>query len=192
MHAMMMRLATSMAFLGGIILSVLILLTVVSIAGRSANTIGHVDSIQATVPFLADFLTTLGPIPGDFEIVEAGVAVAIMAFLPICQLRRGHASVELLTSMLPGIANRVLAFIWELVFAFVLIVITWRLFVGTTDKARYGETTFLLQFPVWWGYAACTALGVLVCIIAVYSVWLHGQELRSPDQTTTEHGSIES
>lgn len=172
-----------MALLGGLVLACLIVVTCISVAGRLLNTVGHYAFIKENIPFLSSILTQAGPILGDFELVEAGVAFAIMAFLPWCQLNRSHASVEVFTGFLPKTTNRFLAFFWELVFAFVIFVITWRLYVGTTDKMRYGETTFLLQFPVWWGYAACCAAAVIACIIAVYSAWLHAREVFSPVDT---------
>ena len=167
-----MQISNALALFGGIILLALVLVTVISVLGRSANTIGHMEFVKEQLPLLAGFLSSLGPILGDFELVEAGVAVAIMAFLPICQLKRGHATVELFTHMLPARVSLFLAALWEMLFAAVLIIITWRLFVGTWDKFRYGETTFLLQFPIWWGYALCSAIGVLASIVAVYSAWL--------------------
>ncbi len=177
MHSTISKIANWLAMLGGIILCFLIAETIISILGRSLNTIGHLSFFQESLPPIANLLTALGPIPGDFELVEVGVAVAIMLFLPICQLNQGHASVELLTKMMPAIFNKWLAFIWEFLMAFVLIIITWRLFVGASDKLRYGETTFLLQFPVWWGYAACAVAGVFVCIVALYTTWQRASAL---------------
>ena len=52
--------------------------------------------------------------------------------------------------------------------ALVILLITWRLFAGMQDKLRYGETTFLLQFPVWWAYAACLAAACIACIVSLY------------------------
>ncbi|MEO0909282.1 MAG: TRAP transporter small permease [Pseudomonadota bacterium] len=181
MTAMVHKLARLMALIGGTVLSLLILITCVSILGRLLNTFGHSDFIKSNLTFLSDFLTQFGPIVGDFELVEAGVAFAIMAFLPLCQLTRSHASVELFTSALPERFNRYLSLLWEAIFAFVLVIIAWRLYVGTTDKMRYGETTFMLQFPVWWGYAACCAAAVIACLVAIYAVWLRIVDIRQPE-----------
>lgn len=178
MHRMMMRLSNALALFGGLILLALVAITVISVLGRSANSVGHMEFVQTQFPPLAILLSGFGPIIGDFELVEAGVAVAIMAFLPVCQLNRGHASVELFTQLLPSRLSHFLAFIWEALFAFVLIIITWRLFIGTSDKIRYGETTFMLQFPIWWGYALCAGIGVLVSVVALYSTWLRFCDLR--------------
>jgi len=170
-----------MALLGGVVLTCLIAVTCLSVIGRVLNTLGHSDFVKDKLTFAHDVLTWFGPITGDFEIVEAGVAFAIMAFLPLCQLNRSHAIVEVFTGFMPGKANRFLDLLWETLFSFILIVIAWRLFIGTTDKMRYGETTFMLQFPVWWGYAACTVAAGIACLVAVHSVWLRIGDLRAAD-----------
>ena len=188
----MRRLAKWMALVGGVVLMCLIAITCISVIGRLLNTIGHNDFLENNFQFISTQLTRFGPIIGDFEIVEAGIAFAIMAFLPWCQLNRAHATVELFTGFLPGNLNRFLGFIWEVLFAFVMIIIAWRLYVGTTDKMRFGETTFMLQFPVWWGYAACTVAAIIACIISVYSAGLYAKDLKNgtPDTSQTgEHGA---
>jgi len=63
----------------------------------------------------------VGPINGDFELVEAGVAFAIFAFLPLCQISAGHASVDIFTAKLPMRINRVLQLGIDVIFAIVLI-----------------------------------------------------------------------
>lgn len=181
----MFGLARVMALFGGVVLVSLIVITCASVAGRILNTFGHSTFFKENLTSIGSFFTQFGPIVGDFELIEAGVAFAIMAFLPWCQLNRAHATVELFTGFLPDKPNQFLALIWEAVFAFVMIIITWRIYVGATDKMRYGETTFLLQFPVWWGYAACTVAAAVACVVAVYSVWLHLKDVlanNNPDQ----------
>ena len=191
MDKLVRRCARLMAFAGGAVLVCLVILTCVSIIGRLLNTMGHSPFVETYLSFLAPFLKGFGPINGDFELVEAGIAFAIMAFVPLCQLGRGHATVEVLTSMMPVSLNRLLAFIWEIVFAFVMFVIAWRLYVGTTDKMRYGETTFMIQFPVWWGYAACTFAAVVAFLVSLWSVWLHFRDLRDVGAGTRDSRAAE-
>ena len=183
LHRIMTGLAKALALLGGAVLVALILLTCLSVIGRSLNTIGHIDWVENTFAFALPLLRRFGPINGDYELVEAGIAFAIFAFLPWCQLTRGHATVELFTSGLPVKANRALMLVWEIVFAAVITIITWRLYVGMSDKMRYGETTFLLQMPVWWAYGICVIAAVVASVVAVYSVWLHANDLRAPRES---------
>lgn len=170
MHVFANRLARVMAVLGGIVLSALILLTCLSIIGRSLNGMLHGDLMERIAPGFAQWALDLGigPINGDFELVEAGVAFAVFAFLPLCQISSGHASVDIFTNQLPARANRFLRAVIEVVFAVVLIVIAWRLYEGMMSKRGYGETTFLLQFPIWWAYAASFVGAVVAALIGVY------------------------
>lgn len=170
MQTFMDRLARGFALLGGTTLLLLIVLICVSVLGRSMNGFLHSDVAQAVVPGLANWLLGLGtgPINGDFEIVEAGMAVAIFAFFPICQLRGAHATVDIFTSALPARANSVLRLIIDIVFAAVLVLLAWYLLLGGLSKLRSGQTTLLLQFPVWWSYAACIIPLWVAALVGIY------------------------
>ena len=178
MHRVMMGLARFMAVLGGIVLTLLILLTCVSIAGRLLNGFLHGDLMQGIAPGLATWLIELGvgPVNGDFELVESGVAFAIFAFIPLCQITSGHASVDILTNAFPAGVNRFLRMVIDIVFAAVLILIAWKLYDGMVSKMRYGETTFLLQFPIWWAYAASLIGAVVSAVVAVYMALVRSYE----------------
>lgn len=154
-------LARGLAILGGLALVAITLITVVSITGRALIGFG------------------LRPIPGDFELVEAGTGFAIFAFLPWCQLKRGHATVDVFTSFLPGAVNRVIDLVSELLMTAVIVLIAWRLWAGMLDKIRYNETTFILQFPVWWGYAAAMGALVVAVIVSFYVLAIRIRELRT-------------
>lgn len=172
-------LARFMAVLGGIVLTALILLTCVSVLGRSINTILHFDWLAAASAGATQMLldTGVGPVPGDFEVVEAGIAFAIAAFLPLCQITGGHATVDIFTAYLPERANRFLIALWEVVFALVLILIALRLYEGMSSKMRYGETTMLLQFPIWWAYGGCFLGSVVAALVSVYVACVRVAEL---------------
>jgi TRAP-type C4-dicarboxylate transport system permease small subunit len=152
-------LARALAILGGVVLAVITVLTVVSIGGRAFIWAG------------------LRPIPGDFELVEAGMGFAIFAFLPWCQLRRGHATVDLFTSLFPARVNRVIDLVTELLMTAVIVLIAWRLWYGMQDKIRYNETTFILQFPVWWGYAAAMAAAAVGVVVSFYMLFVRIREV---------------
>lgn len=170
MSDVMLKLARAMAVLGGLVLTVLVLMVCVSILGRGGNTFAHWDTLVDSAPGVSETLIGLGlgPIPGDFELVEAGIAFAIFAFLPLCQISRGHASVDVFTSMMPMRINLWLSALWECLLTALVLLITWRLGVGMLDKAGNGETTFILQFPIWWAYAASFFAALVAAIIAVY------------------------
>jgi TRAP-type C4-dicarboxylate transport system permease small subunit len=155
---LMRRIAAAMALAGGLVLLALVALTCISVAGRALVGLG------------------LGPVPGDFELVEMGVAFAVFAFLPWCHLNRGHASVELLTRYFGRTANAWLDLVADLLMFLVAALITWRLALGTLDKRSYHETTFILELPVWWAYAGCLVGAAVFTVVALYGV---GRSLRA-------------
>lgn len=146
-------LAKLMALAGGVVLTALAVMAAVSIVGRAFSRFG------------------LGPVPGDFELIEAGCAVAIFAFLPWCQLRQGHVTVDLLGSYLPAQLWASLAVIGNIAMSIIALIVAWQLWLGFLDKLAYGETSMILQMPIWWGYAG-GVLGAAVFVLAcLYTVW---------------------
>ncbi|SFT92111.1 TRAP transporter small permease [Sedimentitalea nanhaiensis] len=170
MKNFMMGLARFMALLGGFVLTLLIVLTCISILGRLLNGFFHGPLMETMAPGFARWMIDLGvgPVNGDFELVESGVAFAIFAFIPLCQITAGHASVDILTNRFSAAVNRFLRMITEIVFAAVLILIAWKLYDGMLSKMRYNETSFLLQFPIWWAYAASLFGAVVAAVVGTY------------------------
>lgn len=178
MKPLILGLARGFAFAGGLVLTALILLTCLSVLGRSLNGILHGDFLQGAAPGFADALlaTGVGPINGDFEIVEAGMAFAIIAFLPLCQLHAAHASVDIFVQALSRRVQAALRFVIEVVFAAVLVVFVWQLYLGSMSKMRSGQTTLLLEFPVWWSYMVSLVAMAVAAFVAVYVAWMRGVE----------------
>lgn len=175
------RVAKVWAILGGILLVALSVMTVVSIVGRALTGFG------------------LGPVPGDYELVANGCAIAIFAFLPWCQLRRGHVTVDIFINTLSSRAIAVFGFLGDVLVLIVSAVIARQLYLGWGEKFPYGsdalrdalamgykpffaETTYELQIPVWIPYTAALIGAVLMVIVATYTVWrsliwvIEGQE----------------
>ncbi len=170
MKRFMMGLAQLFAIFGGIALAAMILIVCLSILGRTGATIMHSDFIQNVIPGFADWALDagLGPVNGDYELVEAFMAFGIFAFIPLCQVSAGHATVDIFTDFLPMSAKRWLGAVIEVVFAVVLVVIAWKLYDGMLSKQRSGTTTFLLQFPLWWSYAGALIGAIVAAIVGVY------------------------
>ncbi|QBF33872.1 TRAP transporter small permease [Thalassococcus sp. S3] len=193
MHSFMMGLARVMAVLGGIVLTALILLTCLSILGRSLNGVFHSDFMEGIAPGFSQWALNMGvgPINGDFELVEAGVAFAIFAFIPLCQITMGHAAVDIFANQLPRWFDRIWRVVIEVVFAAVLILIAVQLYDGMQSKMRYGETTFLIQFPIWWAYAASLVGAVVSAIVGTYLAVMRLVELVSGRQILPEGAGAE-
>jgi TRAP-type C4-dicarboxylate transport system permease small subunit len=191
MHRLIQSLARLTALAGGLVLIALILLTTLSIIGRSLNKVFHNDFFNQTLTGLSQFVLDLGvgEINGSYELLEAGVAFAIFSFLPICQLYGSHASVDVFTSLLPRRTNRWIAAFWEVLLAAVILLIILQLYGGMERYIRNGQTTLFLQFPVWWAYAASFAAGVVACITAVYCAVIRiGEALTDKNILPSEMG----
>lgn len=135
-----------MAWFGGLVLTLVALLSVTSIAGRSLSFAG------------------LGPVPGDFELVEAGTALAVFCFLPWCHLRRSHADVGMFWNSYPVPMQRLLVVLTDALMLLVWLLLVWRMGLVMLEYRANGEVTFILQMPVWWGYAASFVPAVLGCV----------------------------
>ena len=187
MHNLATRAARFMAICGGLVLALLILLICISVVGRSLNGVLH-GWIGTAFPAVSAWLLQagVGPINGDFELVEAGVAFSIFSFLPLCQISGGHASVDIFTSKLPRGVNRGLQMVIDTVFAFALIIMAYQLNKGMLSKLSYGDTTFLLQFPIWWAYAASLVGAVMAAVISVYVACVRVMELATGQDVITD------
>jgi TRAP-type C4-dicarboxylate transport system permease small subunit len=170
LHRIVVGISRAMALSGGLVLTALILITCLSILGRAANTALHSELLMGLVPGLAQGLIDagVGAVRGAYELVEAGMAFCIFAFLPFCQVTAGHASVDVFTNVLPRGANRVLEVVIAVVFAVALVTIAVQLYGGMTRKLSSGQTSLLLEFPVWWAYAASLVGAVLAAVVSVY------------------------
>ncbi len=165
-------LARWVAILGGIVLTGLAIMTGVSITGRSLLQFG------------------LRPVPGDFEIVEAGMAFVVCTFLPWTQLMRGHATVTILTDFFSQRVNAVIDLIADLLLFVTALVITWRHIYGLLDKYAYNETTFILQFPLWWSYAGCLVGMVTWIVVGGWCVWASADALVRGERREQGAGAV--
>lgn len=147
------RLSKTLAIFAGMVLAGMALLTVISITGRSFVFLG------------------LGPIPGDFELVEMGCAIAVFGFLPYCHLHRGHVTVDILVDRLPKQVFNVLTLIGDFTIAAIAFVVCWRLWYGLQEKIAYGESTMILGAPLWVGYLFSFIGAVWMVFIGAYVLW---------------------
>ncbi|MFN0185346.1 MAG: TRAP transporter small permease [Aquabacterium sp.] len=140
-------LSRAMAWFGGGVLTLIALVSVTSIIGRAFSRFG------------------LGPVPGDFELVEAGTALAVFCFLPWAHLRRGHAWVDLFWPLFPAPVKRGLEIAADALMLLCWLVLVWRMGVALADYRTNAEVTFILQMPVWWGYAASFPFAAAGCVV---------------------------
>ena len=141
--AVLRRVCRIFAATGGIILTALTLVTVGTVLGR------------------AIFNT---PIPGDFELVELGGAIAVSFFLPYCQIHEGNVIVDIVTAKAPQGVKRLLGALGDLLLLVISALISWRLIHGCLQYKDYGDVSMILQIPTWWAIPPIIAAFILLTI----------------------------
>ena len=135
-----------MTWVGSFVLTLIAIVSVLSIIGRSLTSIG------------------LGPISGDFELVEAGIAFVVFCFMPWCHLKNGHAIVDMLWNAYPEKVQKFLSILSDALMLSVWIILVWRMIVMMDEYRGYGEVTYILQIPIWMNYAITLPPAVIGCI----------------------------
>ena len=139
----------ALALAGGALLLVAVVITLVSVIGRYAFN---------------------APVPGDYELVELVCAVGVFLFFPYTQAVGGNITAEFFTTGLSARHRRVLDVGNDVVFTLVAMLLTWRLAVGFLDKFNTGETTILIQIPLWWAYGVAVVSMFLLSIVCLMRV----------------------
>ncbi|MCZ4260647.1 TRAP transporter small permease [Limimaricola sp. G21655-S1] len=127
----LMRLVRVFAGIGGAALVAIMLVTVASVTLRGL--LGR-------------------PIPGDYELVELGSAIAIFCFLPWCQATGGNVVVDFFTQGVGPRATRALDALGDLIWLLIAALLLWRLTLGGIEMHEYDEQTMVLRLPVWWSF----------------------------------------
>lgn len=170
--SLMDRIARWLAYAGGVVLVLLAFMTVVSTIGRA----------------FVGLQIGIGPIPGDFELVEAGTAISVFCFMSWCQLNQGHVTVDVLTDFFPKSINLTLILIGNIFVFLVAFVIAWRLWMGFGEQVTWFEqpvrdvlgfgykpftnnTTYILGMPIWYSYFLSFVGAFFFTIISAYTVW---------------------
>jgi TRAP-type C4-dicarboxylate transport system permease small subunit len=140
------KLSRVFALAGGLVLAALSLLVMISVCGRVV--FGR-------------------PVPGDFEIVATGTAIAIFLCLPYCQLQRGNLIVDLFLSRW---SPRVVAWLdvtAALLLGLLSLLFAWRMSWGLRDALVYEDVSIILGFPLWWAYPFAVASFLLLACACV-------------------------
>ena len=116
------------ALAGGLVLLALVNVSLVSIVGRKLFA---------------------SPIRGDMELMEVGAAVAIAAFLPLCELRGNHLKADAFTMAAPQRVKRTLDTLAHFFCFIAAAVLSWRTLLQMLDSREYGDMTTLLSSPLW-------------------------------------------
>lgn len=144
--------STALALAGGLVLTSIMLMSILSIAGR--------------------WLLSR-PVPGDFELVEIGSGLAIFLFLPACQLRGANVIVDFFTTGLGPRAQAWLDASGALLYTLAAGLFAWRLVFGGLDYVSYGERTMVLGLPLWLSFVLIVPAMVWLVLVAAYTTSRH-------------------
>lgn len=118
------------------------------------------------------------PLPGDFELTEVLVAIAIFSFLPYCQQADANVTADLFTARAGPRALAGFRMFSALLALLLALLLTWRTWAGLLDYRRYVETTAILKIPIWWAYVPALASLVLLVLACLIVLWDSGRALR--------------
>jgi TRAP-type C4-dicarboxylate transport system permease small subunit len=125
-------------------------------------------------------------VPGDFELTQIGVAVAVFCFLPYCQLHKHNVTADIFTFW----ANNKTILLLRIGGAFVAllfsILLLWRMTDGMLDQKKYDYTTAILQFPIWMAFIPIL---ISLCLLAMASIITIILELSSDKDSITSNNS---
>jgi len=151
LHRALEQLARLAAIAGAAIALAVALMVVASVVGRAAFS---------------------APIPGDVELTQFGIAVAISLGLPWCQVRRGNIVVDFFTQRAGARTQRALDAAGALLLALMCALLAWRGAAGAVAVRQAHETSMILALPMWWTYALLApglALAALVAVVQALS-----------------------
>jgi TRAP-type C4-dicarboxylate transport system permease small subunit len=143
------RITRLLALIGGALLIVAIIITVVSVVGRYAFA---------------------RPVPGDYELVELICAVGVFLFFPYTHAVNGNISALFFTSGLAERHQRLLDLAHDVIFALIAFLLTWRLSTALIDKFATGEATILIRIPFWWAYSFAVLSMALLTIVCLWRI----------------------
>ncbi|TBU73006.1 TRAP transporter small permease [Phytopseudomonas daroniae] len=116
------------------------------------------------------------PLLGDVELVQMGCGIAVVSFLPLCQLRRGNVIVDAFTLKASLAVRRYLDTLGCLLMAACAALLAWRSLIGTFDTYSNGEESIIMGLPMWWSMTPFAPAFILLAIVSLYTAWLdfHG------------------
>lgn len=128
LHRMILPVCRAFALVGGAIMILLINISLVSIIGRKLLS---------------------SPVRGDVELMEMGSAVAIAAFLPLCEIRGLHIKADAFTMWAPAWLNRWLDAVAHALLVLAAAFLAWRTGLQVMAYREYGDMSTLLSVPMW-------------------------------------------
>jgi TRAP-type mannitol/chloroaromatic compound transport system permease small subunit len=116
------------AIAGGLVFTAIVVMSVVSIVGRKVAS---------------------APVPGDVELLQLGAAFASATFFAYTHLVHGDVKVDFFTNRLASAKRAFLDAMGSLLVGLFGALIAWRAWAGAMTVKDAGETSAILELPVW-------------------------------------------
>jgi len=150
-HPAIVAMRQALVYLAALALAMLILVTVIDVAGRYLiNT----------------------PLPGAFESVRALMALVTFSALPLVCARNEHLRAGILDHLVSARMNRLREPAVQLISVAVLVVIGWRLVQEALNKMRTGELLSAIYLPLWLPIGFMALMSVAAVIATTTLLWL--------------------
>ncbi len=88
------------------------------------------------------------PIVGALELTEFSMAIVIFLGLVLLTSQEGHVTVDLIDNFVPDKIKPIQKVIINLINLFVMVVISWQLWLKAEKAAEYGDRTEYLYMPL--------------------------------------------
>jgi len=160
-HPAIVAMRQALVYLAALALALLILVTVIDVAGRY-------------------LLNT--PLPGAFESVRALMALITFSALPLVCARNEHLRAGILDHLISPRMNRLREPAVQLISVAVLVVICWRLVQEASNKQRTGELLSAINLPLWMPIGFMALMSVAAVIVTSTLAWLTLRQAMQPDR----------
>jgi len=135
------------AIAGGLVFTAIVVMSVVSIVGRKVAS---------------------APVPGDVELLQLGAAFASAAFFAYTHLMHGDVRVDFFTNGLAPARRAFLDALGSLLVGLFGALIAWRAWAGAMTVKEAGETSAILELPVWIAQVLMVPSFVLLALAGFY------------------------
>ncbi len=143
----LMAVTTWFAYIGGLVFIALVVMSVVSIVGRKLFS---------------------APVPGDVEVLQMASAFASATFFAYCHMTRGDVKVDFFTANMTSGRRLVLDSAGSFLIGIVGALLAWRTWVGAMSLKEAGESSAILELPVWIAQALMVPSFVLLALAGFY------------------------
>jgi TRAP-type C4-dicarboxylate transport system permease small subunit len=107
-------------------------------------------------------------VPGDVEVLQMFAAFASASFFAYCHLMHGDVKVDFFTAHIASSKRRFLDAAGSLLVGLFGALLAWRTWAGALSLKEGGETSAILEMPVWLAQALMVPGFVLLALAGFY------------------------